>query len=240
MKEIRDSFDRFPDQYIDAIEENQDNNYFLPVIAEILTKIPEPTSVCDVGCGNGVFSISIKDKIDCTLFGVDGSIYAVTEARKIGFDEVHQINDFCNDHLPFPSGSMDLVICKDVLEHLLDPQFLVSELARITKPNGFCVIHVPNHFPIIGRLRLLFSNNIDTFNYFPESNRWDFPHIRFFDKSSITNLALRSGLFLELDLSWHFFRPARLAKYIPWIARKIGNKYSDATSEGITILFKKK
>jgi hypothetical protein len=28
----------------------------------------------------------------------------------------------------------------------------------MTKPDGYCMLHVPNHFPVIGRLCLLFRN----------------------------------------------------------------------------------
>jgi len=239
MKTSSSEYDRFPDKYLDEIDDDLTDNYFTPVIDEILDKIPQPSRVCDVGCGNGVFSISIKNRTNCTLLGVDGSKHAIVQAKQIGFDDVYEIGDFCSETLPFNDNYFDLVFCKDVLEHLLDPRFLVAEIARITRQNGYCVIHVPNHFPLIGRIRFLLSNNIDTFDYFPQSNRWDFPHIRFFDKKSFIDLAMRQNLHPELDLSWHFFRPARFAKYIPRLAHFLGNHYSDQTSEGITMLFRK-
>lgn len=239
MTNKNQEFNAFPDFYIDAISENPDNNFFTPILDELLVSIPKPDLVCDVGCGNGVFTIDLKKRIGCQLHGVDGSEYAVAKAKSIGFNEVHLVSDFCSERLPFADDSFDLVICKDVLEHLLDPEFLMKEIVRITKPDGRCLVHVPNHFPIIGRLRFLFSNNIDTFNYFPESNRWNFPHIRFFNKRELILLGRRCGAYPEVDFSWHFFRPARIAKIFPLIAKLIGNRYSDQTSEGVTILFKK-
>lgn len=239
MENNHQEFNAFPDVYIDAISENPKKNFFTPVLDELLISILKPEIVCDVGCGNGVFTIALKEKIGCQLLGVDGSEYAVAKAKSIGFDEVHLISDFCSQRLPFDDDSMDLVICKDVLEHLLDPDFLVKEIVRVTKPGGQCLLHVPNHFPVIGRIRFLFRNNIDTFNYFPESNRWNFPHIRFFNKNDLMLMARKNGLLPEIDLSWHFFRPARIAKLIPLLAKWIGNRYTDQTSEGITILFKK-
>lgn len=233
-----EGFNRFPDRYINAIDNDPEDNYFTPVMLDILNAIPEPKTVCDVGCGNGVFSIALKRHTRCRLVGVDGSEHAVTKAYEIGFDEVHWVRDLCSDHLPIADGSMDLVVCKDVLEHLLEPQHLVAEISRVTKLGGHCLMHVPNHFPIIGRIRLLIYNKIDTFNYFPDSNRWDFPHIRFFDKESLIRVAAIHGLYPELDLSWHFFRPTKLGRVFPWLARMFGNRFSDATSEGITVLFR--
>lgn len=43
--------------------------------------------------------------------------------------------------LPLPDRSADLVLCVEVLEHLLRPGVAVSELARITR--GRCVVSVP-------------------------------------------------------------------------------------------------
>jgi SAM-dependent methyltransferase len=239
MDDNKDDYSLFPRRHIDAIVENKDGNYFIPVLSEVLTEINDPHYVCDVGCGNGLYSIVLKEQIDCHLVGVDGSNYALDKAKKIGFDEAHYVGDLSNDSLPFADESYDLVICKDVLEHLLDPSHLVSEISRIIKPGGYCLLHVPNHFPLIGRIRILFNNNIDTFDYFPDSNRWDFPHIRFFDKASLLKLAEIHKLSISLDLSWHFFRPARVSKYIPWLAHILGNRYSDLTSEGISLLLKK-
>ena len=115
----------------------------------------------------------------------------------------------------------------------------MTEMARIVEPGGSCLVYVPNHFPIIGRVKLLITNSIDPFGYFPDAKRWEVPHIRFFDKESLIDLGEEVGLSMVRDLSWHFIRPARLARYLPRLSRALVNGYSDALSEGITILFKK-
>ncbi len=42
------------------------------------------------------------------------------------------------------TGSLDLVLCLSVLEHLTDPEGMLAELRRVTAPGGVCVINVPN------------------------------------------------------------------------------------------------
>ena len=240
MKTSCSEYDRFPDKYLDEIDDDLTDNYFTPVIDEILDKIPQPSRVCDVGCGNGVFSISIKNRTNCTLLGVDGSKHAIVQAKQIGFDDVYEIGDFCSETLPFNDNYFDLVFCKDVLEHLLDPRFLVAEIARITRQNGYCVIHVPNHFPLIGRIRFLLSNNIDTFDYFPLSNRWDFPHIRFFNQQDFLGLMLSSGLKPVLNLCHHFPSFPKIGRLMPTTVKKrISKQFPDSFAEGFTYLFKK-
>jgi len=236
---MKDSnYKNFPNPYIDNIIGNSDDNYFTPVLNEVLSSIKTPSIICDIGCGNGIFSAALK-KNDSSLIGIDGSEYALKKALEIGFDQVHLVKDLSLDILPINSQYSDLVICKDLLEHLLFPEHLISEINRITSPGGYLLLHVPNHFPIIGRLRMLFTNKIDTFNYFPNSDRWNFPHIRFFDKESLIKLALKYEFKMQSDHSWLFFRPARLIKIFPSLVKIFGNRYSNSTSEGFTILFKK-
>ena len=46
-------------------------------------------------------------------------------------------------HLPFASGSIDLVICFHVLEHVPDHTRAMRELARVLAPGGLAIIQVP-------------------------------------------------------------------------------------------------
>lgn len=43
----------------------------------------------------------------------------------------------------FPDQSFDLVITQDVVEHLLDPEKVFSEIARVLKPGGAHIFSVP-------------------------------------------------------------------------------------------------
>lgn len=42
--------------------------------------------------------------------------------------------------LPVASGCADVVLCTQVLEHVLDPGSSVAEMARVLKPGGVCVL----------------------------------------------------------------------------------------------------
>lgn len=54
--------------------------------------------------------------------------------------------DFNLEHpeLPFENSSFDLVVCTEVLEHLLWPQGILSEIRRVLAPTGQLLVSVPN------------------------------------------------------------------------------------------------
>lgn len=230
----------FSDEFIDQIDGSPIDNYFSPVLDEVFSLIPTPQTICDIGCGNGVFTIDLKRRLKgCNLTGVDGSAYALQQAQNVGFDELHLVNDFSADILPLKDNSFDLVICKDVLEHLLHPEQLVSEISRVLKEEGKALIHVPNHFTLLGRVRLLMTNNIDPFDYFPNAKRWEFPHIRFYNHASMVELLKMHNLNVAYELCHHFIQ-IPLGRFLPRSLRKsIAGRWPDAFSEGLTFLVTK-
>jgi len=238
---MADNYKNFSNEYIDEIQGDPSNNYFTPVL-EKAYNITKAKNVLDVGCGNGIFSINLKNKFGCKLSGVDGNAYAIEKANQIGFDEVKQVRDFCSDEIPYKDYSFDLIICKDVLEHLVDPEFLLLGMKKKLKQEGFVLVHVPNHFTLWGRLKFLFNNNIDCFNYFPGAERWAFPHIRFFTFESLVKIFEKNDFALKTNLS-DFFPSIPGGRFLPFhkkISKLLANKYPDNFSEGLTLIFQKR
>jgi len=46
--------------------------------------------------------------------------------------------------MPFEDGTFDSVLCNAVLEHVVDAEEAIRELARVVKPNGHIVVAVGN------------------------------------------------------------------------------------------------
>jgi SAM-dependent methyltransferase len=172
---------------------------------------------------------------------VDGPNDYTDRAIARGYKEVKFVGDLCSDRLPYDDARFDLVTSKDVFEHLLDPLHALREISRVLKPGGFFLFHVPNHFPLWGRLKFLFTNNLDTFSFFPGESRWTFPHVRYYEHKDSLQLLAREGFSLEADLSHHFGIVPLLGRIqlMRPLCRSLVLKYPNQFAGGFTYLLKK-
>lgn len=233
----------FPGKYFEEIDQiSEQDNYFTPVLRDVLMKIDvRNASVLDVGCGTGLF---LKPLIvaGCTqLYGVDGPHDFTDRAIRRGFKDVTVVADLNISPLPGANASFDLVVCKDVFEHLLNPTHALSEISRVLKKDGLLLLHVPNHFPLIGRIKFLFTNNIDTFSFFKKESRWTFPHIRFYEHRDSLQVLAAHNFSLVLDLSHHFQAIPILSRFkLLWSLRKyLVDHFPNQFAAGFTFLVKK-
>jgi SAM-dependent methyltransferase len=60
--------------------------------------------------------------------------------------------DFVSDahYIPLEDNAFDTLICTEVLEHIAEPQQVVSELSRILRPKGHLILSVPFLVPVHG------------------------------------------------------------------------------------------
>lgn len=111
--------------------------------SEVLKAAPKINgSILDVGCHSGLFTKKISEKINPKkIFGVDISKKAIKEAQRRIKDGNFQVADAAS--LPFKKNSFNAVFCLEVLEHVDDPEKVITEIARVLKPKGYAVILVP-------------------------------------------------------------------------------------------------
>lgn len=233
----------FAGKYFEEIDQiSEQNNYFTPVLRDVLLEVDvKNASVLDVGCGTGLF---LKPLIvaGCTqLYGVDGPQDFTGRALSRGYKEVSEVADLNISPLPGANESFDLVVCKDVFEHLLNPTYALSEISRVLKKDGLLLLHVPNHFPLVGRLKFLFTNDIDTFSYFRKESRWTFPHIRFYEHRDSLQVLAAHNFSLVLDLSHHFQAIPILSRFnlLHSFRKYLVEHFPNQFAAGFTFLVKK-
>lgn len=233
----------FDEVYFKEIEDvASQNNYFLNVLKRLNGSIDlKNISVLDLGCGSGVFISPILTYGVNSLIGVDGANSYLNLCLDRGYKDVFVVGDLCVDPLPFKEEVFDLVIAKDVFEHLINPEFTLTEIYRTLKPGGFFLFHVPNHFTLKGRIKFLMTNNIDTYKFFPKATRWNYPHVRFYRFKETINFLKENGMELYENYSDLYFdfpvinRSSALRKAFSNAAAANPDSFASA----LTLLFKK-
>jgi methionine biosynthesis protein MetW len=147
----------------------------------------------DVGCGDGARYGARVHASGVEVHGVDISEVAVESARARGINA--RVASLA-DPLPYPNATFDVIICLEVLEHLVNPAVVTHEIARVLKPGGLALLSVPNSAFWTTRVELMFTGHFNprgspvTQRAFP----WRDPHLRFFNARSLIAMLAESGL----------------------------------------------
>jgi len=100
----------------------------------------KPRLFFDVGCGPGYTTHLIANVLGCEqAVGLDNSEHFISLAQKSATDSVSfQLHDVTK--IPFPAGPADLLFCRFLMTHLLDPQAALSRWATQVVPKGLLLI----------------------------------------------------------------------------------------------------
>lgn len=175
-----------PDYYQSGVK----NNFFQRTwhtkkLQAVLSQISEqPYNVLDVGCASGWFLSQIHKKYPkANCYGVDIYEDAITYGKK----KYPKISFYVADahKLPFKSGTFDLVICTEVLEHVDDPKRVVLEIRRVLKKNGQAIIELDSGSLLFSIVWFLWGLS--------RGSVWHHAHLHSFTVKKLGKLLLRSG-----------------------------------------------
>ncbi len=102
-------------------------------------------AVLDVACGDGQMAVAAR-RAGLTYYGVDFSAVAVRAVPE-GWGLVAD-----GQRLPVADGCLDFVTCIGSLEHFVDMDQGVREMARVLRPDGRACVLLPNAFGLTWNL----------------------------------------------------------------------------------------
>ena len=104
----------------------------------------------DMGCGVGQFINEILKKSKSFVVGSEVSYNSLKIADSLLLEKsLNKRYALVNQDpftLPFKDGSFDYILSADVFEHVgyENQKKILSEILRVLKTDGFCIIHTPN------------------------------------------------------------------------------------------------
>ena len=122
-------------EWIELVRSSDHPHEHDTVIRELL---PPPAGLgLDVGCGEGRWTRELAS-LGHDVVGVDRSNTLVAAARDADRDGRYEVA--AADDLPFAGGEAALVLCVNVLMHVVDLEQALREFARVLQPGGVLVV----------------------------------------------------------------------------------------------------
>ena len=169
-----------------GLRDDVEAGFYQNVTNEVYRGVPisKDDTIVDVGCGSGG-PLQFLSTRGAKVIAVDVSA-EVIEIAKSAVENQGGVVEFRVAHtqaLPVPDDFATRVICMEVLEHVDDPSFSLSEMYRIGKSGALYLLTVPdsNAERIIGA--------VGGPTYFQKPN-----HIRIIERTEFENLVSNAGL----------------------------------------------
>ena len=122
-----------------------------------LASIGGDSAVLDLGCGTGLYTVGIMERVGCTMLGFDPVPGMLGQAREKS-REVHWLNAM-GERLPLRDSLLDCVFSSQVWHHIEDRQGTADECGRVLREGGHAVIRTISHEQLHEKV---------VFMYFPE------------------------------------------------------------------------
>lgn len=148
----------------------------------------------DYGCGGGMFTVYAAQQGAAEVVAVDALETVLETARY--FARIERVEHVCrfvqSEGFPaaFSRSRFDVILIKDVLEHVQDDQALLGAAARALVPGGTLVLSTQNalslNYLIQGTYRRQLMGDKQWFG-------WDETHVRFYTPMSLDRKLRQAG-----------------------------------------------
>lgn len=165
---------------------DKESTYFSNIRYDIINLIPQGCSnVLEIGCADGSTLVELK-KIGKAKYVCGIDIVDLNQFKKL---DKFILADIERDEIDLPRNYFDVIICTDVLEHLVDPWNTLKKLKNFLKEDGIVVASIPNIREIKTMLNIFVKGDFKYVN----TGILDKTHLRFFCKKNIIELFDQTG-----------------------------------------------
>jgi ubiquinone/menaquinone biosynthesis C-methylase UbiE len=168
------------------------------LVEESLRHAPSNPIVLDVGCADG--GICAPFAGTAKLFGLDVNDDFVDVARKNGMTA--RSIDFEKDRFPHDDQSIDVLVCGETIEHVVNTDWFMSEINRVVKIGGAAVFSIPNVNQLISIPMMLLLDRPPRY-----SARFRAPHVRDFTFRTMKQCFREFGFAIEKSAGTGIFVP---------------------------------
>lgn len=194
---------------MNAVSQNN-TRYHAHIRSDVLPFVPKNGgNLLDLGGGIGATALAAKEMGLADRVGVIDLVEPLTGldfSYRGDLNDLDFLADICNRE-----GRFRTILCLDILEHLVDPWAVVSQLHKMIEPGGVIVASIPNvrHISVVAPLLLKSAWELQ------DEGVLDRTHLRFFTEATAIELMVHSGL--ELELSRPLYDGGKATKVFGWM-----------------------
>ena len=186
--------------------------------------------IVDLGLSRGLFLERFRRYRDVELAGIEIDADEAARARERGLEPAaHFVNAFDGNRmvarLPFEDDSADVVLAGEIIEHIVDTEGFLREIARVLRPGGALVLSTPNILWWKHRLALLAGRYPDALDYRLRYGD-DFGHVRIFAPAQLREI-LRAAGFEDVTIAGKRLGPITTLTALPTRAAAVLDRLAD-------------
>lgn len=151
----------------------------------------QPANILECGCGFGELGKGIKAAWPCTLTGLELNPEAAPFLQDV-YDN-YFITDLEVFDVSVLNETFDCIVYADVLEHLRDPEKVLTQHLAQLKKGGQVIISIPN----IRNLKIITDLLLKGEWNYGDSGILDRTHYKFYTLKTLTQLLRNCGLEIE-------------------------------------------
>jgi SAM-dependent methyltransferase len=157
---------------------------------DVLSLIPSHiNTVLDIGCSTGTLGEDIKNKYNAEVTGIEvdeiSAQLAENKIDRVILGNIENLN--LVDHISY--GYFDCIIFADILEHLINPWKVLSEILPFLSKKGVVIASIPNIRHYSTFVSLIFDKKWP----YNERGIHEINHLRYFTYRNIMDLFQFSG-----------------------------------------------